>query len=200
MGGNGEDRNMKLIEEKLACALLQPDIINDNRGWFQVAFNIDDIHNLGLDFSGVCQLNHSWTEEKGVVRGPNYQKAPYNQVKVVRVTRGAVYSVGIDINPESSTFGKAVGFLLSEKNKFLMYIPNTYAHGFTVLEDNTELEYLTDNKYNYESAKSIWFDDEEIIDIDTMKKLDWSFNGAVILNNIKSEKNLNAPRLRDADL
>ena len=57
--------------------------------------------------------------------------------------------MGIDIDPESSTFRKAAGFVLSDKNRYLMYIPNTYAHGFTALEDNTELEYLTDNEFSY---------------------------------------------------
>ena len=76
---------------------------------------------------------------KGIVRGPNYQKSPYNQAKVIRVIKGAVYSVGIDIDPSSKNFGKTAGFYLSEENHLLMYIPNTYVHGFTVLQDGTEL-------------------------------------------------------------
>ena len=191
---------MQIIERKLDCALLDTRKINDDRGWFQVAFNIEDIQELGLAFNSVYQLNHSKTGVKGIVRGPNYQKSPYNQAKVIRVIKGAVYSVGIDIDPSSKNFGKAAGFYLSEENHLLMYIPNTYAHGFTVLQDGTELEYLTDNRYNYDSAKSIWYADEQIIDIDTGKQLDWSYGGAVELSNIKSDKNANAPRLKDAEL
>ncbi len=156
---------MEIIDRKLGCALLEPRIIHDNRGWFQVPFSIEDINALGLSFNSVFQLNHSKTDVKGIVRGPNYQIRPYNQAKIVRIIKGAAYSVGIDIDRESDTFGMAVGFLLTEENKRLMYIPNTYAHGFTVLEDNTELEYLTDNRYSYDHAKSVWYADDSIIDV-----------------------------------
>lgn len=188
---------MEIIDHRLGCVLLVPTIIHDNRGWFQIPFSSEDINAIGLQFNSVFQLNHSMTVAKGIVRGPNYQMRPYNQAKVVRVIKGAAYSVGIDINHESNTYGKAAGFLLTEDNKRLMYIPNTYAHGFTVLEDGTELEYLTDNRYSYEHAKSIWYADEEIIDVDTGKTIDWSYSGTVTLSNIKSEKNANAPLLKD---
>lgn len=189
---------MKIIDSKLDCVLLIPSIITDNRGWFQIPFSVQEIRDLGLQFNSVYQLNHSLTTIKGIVRGPNYQCRPYNQAKVVRVIRGAVYSVGIDIDPQSKTFGKAAGFLLSEHNHYLMYIPNTYAHGFTVIEENTELEYLTDNEYNQASAKSIWFADKGITDIESKQSVDWTYGGAVILSNIQSEKNANAPLLKDS--
>ena len=189
---------MKIIEKKLDCVLLMPSIIKDNRGWFQIPFNVQEIRDLGLQFNSVYQLNHSMTTIKGIVRGPNYQCRPYNQAKVVRVIKGAVYSVGIDIYPRSETFGKAAGFLLSEQNRYLMYIPHTYAHGFTVIEENTELEYLTDNEYNRLSAKSIWFADNGITDIESSEPVDWTYGGAVVLSDIKSEKNANAPLLKDS--
>ena len=189
---------MEIVDFKIGCAILLPKIIQDNRGWFQVPFNVHDLRGLGFRFNSVYQLNHSMTDYKGVVRGPNYQMRPYNQTKIVRVIKGSVYSVGIDIDPKSSTFGKAAGYVLSESNHYLMYIPNTYAHGFTSLEDKTELEYLTDNEYNYSCAKSIWYDDREIIDIETDIQLDWTCGGQVVLSNIKSEKNANAPLLRDS--
>ena len=108
--------------------------------------------------------------------------------------------MGINIDPESSTFGKAAGFVLSEENRYLMYIPNTYtyAHGFTVLEDNTELEYLTDNEYSYSDAKSIWYADDSLIDIETSLPIDWTYRGTVSLSSIKSHKNAEAPLLRDS--
>ena len=111
---------MQIIERKLDCALLAPRIINDERGWYQVAFNIEEIQELGLEFKPVYQLNHSKTTVKGLVRGPNYQKRPFNQSKVVRVIKGAIYSVGIDIDPKSNTFGKAAGFYLSEENQYVL--------------------------------------------------------------------------------
>lgn len=191
---------MKIVEQKLGCALIEPTIIRDNRGWFQIPFSIQDIHKLGLQFNSVFKINHSMTMVKGIVRGPNYQRSPYNQAKIVRVIKGSAYSVGIDIDPASNSFGMAVGYLLSERNKYLMYISNTYAHGFTVLEDGTELEYMTDNEYSFDDAKSIWLLDEHIIDVNTGRQIDWSYSREVVLSDIKSEKNANAPMLKDAEL
>ena len=188
---------MKLLKKDIGCALLEPTIIKDGRGWFQIPFNIDEINSLGLKFDRVFQLNHSYTSESGIIRGPNYQKRPYNQAKVVRVIKGSVYSVGIDIDPKSRNYGCSVGYTLSARNKRLMYIPNTFAHGFTVLEDDTELEYLTDNYYNSAAAKSIQFDDSFY---NHGKGIDWSVNNTVELNLInRSEKNRKAPGLMDAD-
>ena len=188
---------MKILNTKLDCVLLEPTLIHDDRGWFQIPFNIQEIRDLGLAFNTVYQLNHSLTEFKGVVRGPNYQQRPFNQAKVIRVVKGSVYSVGIDIDSNSPSFGKAGGFILSTKNRYLMYIPNTYAHGFTVLEEDTELEYLTDNEYSFQCAKSIWFADKEMIDCESGKPIDWTNGGLVELSNVKSEKNANAPLLKD---
>lgn len=185
---------MKLLSTKLSTHLLEPAVIPDVRGWFQVAFSIEDLHKLNIPFNSVYQLNHSYTEHKGVVRGPNYQMRPYNQAKVIRVVKGAIYSVGIDIDPESENYGHSVGFYLSAENKYLMYVPNTYAHGFTSLEDDTEIEYFTDNVYCYEAAKSFRFDDKALIDESGAQGIDWTMEGKVNLNlSIRSDKNSNAP-------
>ena len=90
---------MKIIKRKIECALLEPTIIEDSRGWFQMPFSIVEINSLGLKFERVFQLDHSYSAESGIIRGPNYQKRPFNQAKIVRVVKGAVYSVGIDIDP-----------------------------------------------------------------------------------------------------
>ncbi|MDO4491795.1 MAG: dTDP-4-dehydrorhamnose 3,5-epimerase [Lachnospiraceae bacterium] len=185
---------MKIVERKLGCALLEPTLIRDVRGWFQIPFSIQDLQALGLDFRCVYQLNHSYTEEKGVVRGPNYQKRPYNQAKVVRCTKGSFYSVAIDIDPDSPTYRQSCGFLLSQENKRLMYVPDSYAHGFVTLEEDTELEYLTDNQYCYEAAKSFQFDDPEVLDESGAPGIDWTMGGAVVLKReIQSDKNRLAP-------
>ncbi len=189
---------MKILEQKLGCVLLEPALIRDVRGWFQVPFSIEDLHSLGLEFNTVFQLNHSYTEEKGVVRGPNYQMRPFNQAKVVRCTRGSLYSVGIDLDPASTNFGRSCGFYLSAQNRCLMYLPNTYAHGFVTLEENTELEYLTDNRYSYESAKSFRFDDPDVKDESGKTGIDWTMNGAVELRtDIQSDKNRLAPEFSE---
>lgn len=182
---------MELIKKELSAVLLKPSLIHDLRGWFEIPFNIDDIRKFQLDFKSVCQLNHSYTKYAGIVRGPNYQQNPFQQSKIIRCIRGSLYSVGIDINPKSSNFRKYCGFVLSAENGFLMYVPRTYAHGFVTLEDNTELEYFTDEIYCSESAKSIAWNDSDI-------GIDWTFGNSVKLKcDIMSEKNKNAPRLRE---
>ena len=182
---------MIIIEEKLNCVLLSPQILHDNRGWFQVAFNIADLHKLNLHFQSVCQLNHSMTELAGTVRGLNYQEAPYEQAKIVRCIKGNLYSVAVDIRKESETFGRWCGFELNAESGNLMYIPRGYAHGFIANEDHTELEYLTDNVYSKEHAKSIRYDDPDI-------GIDWTQNGQVaVLETVLSKKIANAALLRD---
>lgn len=182
---------MVIIEEKLNCILLSPRILHDNRGWFQVVFNIADLHKLNLPFHNVCQLNHSMTELAGTVRGLNYQEPPYEQAKVVRCIKGILYSVAVDIRKESETFDRWCGFELNAESGNLMFIPRGYAHGFIVNENNTELEYFTDNVYSNEHAKSIRYDDPDI-------RIDWTQNGRItVLEDVLSDKNINARLLRE---
>lgn len=179
---------MEIIKRELDACLLAPKLIKDQRGWFEIPFSVQDLQALGLEWRSTFQLNHSFTTYKGTVRGPNYQVAPYEQAKVIRCVKGRLYSVGIDIDPKSPNYGKSVGFELSAENKYLMYLPKTYAHGFVTLEDGTELEYLTDNEYNYGSAKSIKWDELGI---------DWTVGGQVeVLTDVMSDKNKNAPKLK----
>ena len=175
---------MKILDKKLGCALLLPKMVNDKRGDFIIPFSNEDLDNIGLPFERVCQLNHSFTVSKGTVRGPNYQE-PFPQAKIIRCIKGSLYSVGICLAGKSK--GKWVGYELSEKSKEVMYIPRGYAHGFVTLEDNTELEYLTDNKYCLEAAKSIKWDNLGI---------DWTVGGRVVVRqDLLSDKNRNAPNL-----
>ena len=179
---------MNIIKHELDVYLLAPKIINDQRGLFVIPFSVQDLQELGLEWRSTFQLNHSVTTYKGTVRGPNYQEEPYSQAKIVRCVRGRLYSVGINIDQNSANFGKYVGFELSAENKNVMYLPKTYAHGFVTLEDETELEYLTDNEYSFESAKSIKWSELGI---------DWTFGGQVkVRTDVMSEKNINAPPLK----
>lgn len=175
---------MKIIEFNLGCALLYPQIICDSRGEFVVPFSVMDMHKLNLPWERTFQLNHSFTNEKGTLRGPNYQN-PYPQAKLIRCVRGSLYSVGICLSGLDK--GKWVGYELTADGKELMYIPRGYAHGFITLEDNTELEYLTDNQYCYEAAKSIKWDELGI---------DWTVGDRVaIREELLSNKNRNAPMI-----
>ena len=184
---------MKIVKKELGCCLMESPMIRDIRGWFHVPFCADDLNMLELKFNRVCQLNHSFTEQKGIIRGPNYQKKPFQQAKVVRCIKGALYSVGIDIDRNSLTYGQWCGFVLSEKNRYLMYVPDSYAHGFITLQDNTELEYFTDNLYSRENASSFAWNDPKVA-------IDWTCGGLIeVSRSIMSEKNRNAPMLDAAE-
>ena len=112
-------------------------------------------------------------------------------MKIVRCVSGSIYSVGVDIDPHSINFGKWVGYVLSADNCKLMLVPRTFAHGFITLEENSEMEYFTDEIYSFESAKSIRFDDPDI-------DVDWTVNGKICPNeNIISEKNRCAGMISD---
>ncbi|WP_163196850.1 dTDP-4-dehydrorhamnose 3,5-epimerase family protein [Bifidobacterium platyrrhinorum] len=183
---------MEVVERSLGCLLLSNRRLDDNRGWFQIDFSIADLHAHGIAFDHVEQLNHSYTEHAGVIRGLNYQSAPFVQAKVVSCVAGAVYSVGVDITPDSSTFGQWCGWVLTPNNHRSMVVPRGYAHGFVTMQDNTELQYLTDNVYSYDHAKSIRYDDPDL-------DIDWTMQDAITLRpEILSSKNRNAPFLRDA--
>lgn len=180
---------MEVLEQKNGCMLFHIKKIYDQRGWFSVQLNSDELSKYG--FKRIVQLNHSLTVDKGTVRGFNYQLAPFQQAKVVRCVRGKLYSVAVNIDPLSSEFGKWIGYELSENDDKLMLIPRTFAHGFITLQDNSEMEYFTDEIYSYESAKSIRYDDPDI-------RVDWTVNGQIEPNVCTlSEKNRNAKSLAE---
>ena len=177
--------DLNIIERNLGCALLSPKVVKDIRGKFTVPFSISDLRSLGLEWNDTYQLNHSFTNEKGTVRGPNYQEL-FPQAKVIRCVKGSLYSVGICIKGENK--GRYVGYILTAVGMEVMYIPRGYAHGFVTLEDNTELEYITDNQYCYETAKSIKWDEIGI---------DWTVGGCVeVREDLLSDKNRNAPSIK----
>ena len=181
------------LDRKIENILLQGKKINDGRGWFYVPINIQELQEIGIEFSNVCQLNHSFTHKSGVIRGLNYQSPPYQQSKIVRCVRGKVYSVAVDIDKKSDTYGQWCGFMLSEENMYLHYVPNHFAHGFITMENNTEIEYLTDNLYSFSHAKSVLWSDQGI-------GIDWTCGGLVeIESSIISEKNRNAELLKNID-
>jgi len=132
------------------------------------------------------QDNHS-RSSRGTLRGLHFQKAPYAQGKLVRVTRGAVWDVAVDLRPGSVTFGKWFGIELSETNKILLWIPPGFAHGFVALEDNTELQYKCTAEYHAPSDGGIRWDDPDI-------GIPWPDLG---IPYILSEKDKKLPLLRE---
>lgn len=134
-----------------------PQVFGDSRGWFVEQYNAERYKAAGITADFV-QDNESFSS-KGVVRGLHWQAAPYTQAKLVRVIRGAVWDVAVDIRKDSPTFGKHVSEVLTADNHKQFYIPRGFAHGFIVLEDNTLFSYKCDNLYHPEADSGMLFND-----------------------------------------
>ena len=113
---------------------------NDERGWFARTFDKNEFTKIGFTGEWV-QMNHSFTNKKGTIRGMHYQLPPFAEIKLVRCIAGAVFDVIIDIRNNSDTFLQWYGTELSAGNKKMLYIPEGFAHGFQTLTDNCELIY-----------------------------------------------------------
>ena len=140
--------------------LIKPDIFDDERGFFFEAFNQKKFNEaIGQEIIFV-QDNHS-KSKKGVLRGLHYQEEPFMQGKLVRVIQGEIFDVAVDIRKGSDTFGKWVSQVLSSKNKYQLWIPKGFAHGFISLTENAEVIYKTTNYYSPKHEKVIKFNDEK---------------------------------------
>lgn len=155
---------MKLTQTAIPdVVLIEPTVYEDERGWFMESFNERRFHaelrKLGLPVPrAFVQDNHSCSK-KGVIRGLHYQRPPHVQGKLVRVVHGSAFDVAVDIRPDSATFSKWVGQVISAGNKKMLWIPDGFAHGFLALEDNTELLYKTTDFYAKEHEAAIRWDD-----------------------------------------
>lgn len=167
--------------------IIEPDVFEDHRGWFAETYNKEKFKEYGIDINFI-QDNHSFSLKKGTLRGLHLQKSPFSQAKLVRCTRGAVLDVAVDLRKNSPTFKKWVAVELTAQNKRQLFIPQGFAHGFILLEDDTEFNYKVDNKYSKDHEIGIRYDDPEL-------GIDW-----VISNPILSEKDLGAPYLNDIDI
>ena len=150
------------------CFLIEPQIFGDDRGYFFESFNQKLFaEKTGLDIHFV-QDNQS-ESDRGVLRGLHFQTGEYAQAKLVRVIKGKALDVVGDVRPESATFGKTFSVILSEENNKQLFVPRGFAHGFSVLEDNTIFSYKCDNYYNKASEGGIMYNDKEL-DINWMLK------------------------------
>jgi dTDP-4-dehydrorhamnose 3,5-epimerase len=150
---------MQLIETAIPdVKLLVAKKFGDHRGFFSETYNKQLFATLGIAVDFV-QDNQSLSAEKGVVRGLHYQIAPMAQDKLVRVTRGAIIDVAVDIRRGSPTFGRHVSATLSEANWQQMYVPAGFAHGFVTLEPNTEVLYKVTNYYSAQHERGIRWND-----------------------------------------
>lgn len=174
--------------DMLVPTLIEPTIFRDERGYFFESFNLKDFNaKMGTNIKFV-QDNESLSK-KGVVRGLHFQKPLCEQAKLVRVVKGAVYDVAVDIRRWSKTFGKYVGVYLSEDNHQQFFIPEGFAHGFIALEDDTIFQYKCNNYYSKEHESSIRWNDPLI-------GINWG-NYFDLNKVIVSEKDANAQSFRE---
>lgn len=164
--------------------LIKPKVFGDNRGFFMETYKKSDFCANGIDIE-FNQDNHS-KSTKGVLRGLHYQKAPFGQTKLVRCVKGRIYDVAVDIRKKSPTFGKYVKVELSEENKYMLYIPEGFAHGFVTLSDEAELIYKASGEYNPEAEGGVLWSDEDI-------NIDWRIDFEPIL----SAKDKIQPKLKE---
>lgn len=153
--------------------IIEPEVFGDDRGFFLESFNERRMQTLGIDAHFV-QDNHSRSRQN-VLRGLHYQIAQ-PQAKLVRVVRGRVFDVCVDLRRNSSAFGKWVGIELSEDNKRFFWIPPGLAHGFLVLSDFADFLYKASGYYAPHSERTILWNDPEL-------KIDWPLVGEPILSN-----------------
>ena len=134
--------------------IIEPTVFNDEIGYFYESFNIEEFKNkTGIHFNPV-QDNES-KSVRGVIRGLHFQKAPYAQAKLVRVVKGEIIDVAVDLRPESETFGQYIAILLNETNKRQFFIPEGFAHGFVVLSDEAIFQYKCNEFYHPEAEGGI---------------------------------------------
>ena len=139
--------------------IIEPKVFGDERGFFMETYNQKSFEELGLTMNFV-QDNHS-KSKKGVLRGLHFQ-TKFTQGKLVRVIKGSVYDVAVDLRKDSETFGKWYGVLLTEENKTMFYVPEGFAHGFLTLEDDTEFLYKCTDLYSPEYDSGIIWNDRTI--------------------------------------
>ena len=149
---------MKVIETDIAgVKIIEPDIFRDARGYFCETYNAERYKAAGITAEFI-QDNESCSS-RGVLRGLHWQAGAHCQAKLVRVIRGAVWDVAVDIRKGSPTFGKSVSCELTAENGRQFFIPRGFAHGFVVLEDNTLFSYKCDNLYCPASERGLKYDD-----------------------------------------
>ena len=175
---------MEIIKTSIeGLLIIKPDVFKDDRGYFYESYNKERFAKAGLTMDFV-QDNES-KSSKGVLRGLHFQKPPYAQGKLVRVTKGAVMDIAVDLRKDSPTYGKWESVVLTEENKLQFLIPEGFAHGFVTLEDDTIFAYKCTNVYNKESEGSILWNDPDI-------NIEWN-----IENPILSEKDKVSPLFKN---
>ena len=176
---------MEIIQTSIEGLLvIEPKIFKDSRGYFFESFNQKEFEEK------VGRINFVQDNESkstyGVVRGLHFQNPPYSQSKLVRVVKGAVLDVAVDLRKDSATYGKYVAMEITEENHKQLFIPKGFAHGFSVLSQEAVFQYKCDNFYAPQSEGAILWNDEDI-------NIDWRIPADKI---IVSDKDSNNPKFR----
>jgi dTDP-4-dehydrorhamnose 3,5-epimerase len=178
--------------EKIATSLpgvfiIEPKVFGDQRGYFMETYSQKAFHDMGID-NVFVQDNQSFTAHRGVLRGIHFQNNPMAQAKLVRVTKGAVMDVAVDLRKGSPTYRQWVAVELSAENKRMLFIPRGFGHGFRTLTDDVEFCYKVDNLYSKECDRGIRFNDPAI-------GVEWG----EVVEELLSQKDTTSPLLADSD-
>lgn len=163
--------------------LIEPRVFSDSRGTFFESFNERTLKEAGLAFDFV-QDNQS-ISKKGVIRGLHFQRQPYEQGKLVRVIKGSVIDVVLDLRKDSPTFGRHYDIELNDRNNLMLWIPPGFAHGFSVLEEDTVFLYKVTNYYHSASESGIIYNDIDL-------NINWGIKDGIV-----SEKDKVLPSYKD---
>ncbi|MEH6401803.1 MAG: dTDP-4-dehydrorhamnose 3,5-epimerase [Sneathiella sp.] len=164
--------------------IIKPKKFGDERGFFSETWNVKSLKEAGIQADFV-QDNHAFSAEKGTIRGLHYQMSPKAQGKLVRVTRGRVLDVAVDIRRGSPNFGKHVAIELSAENWFQLWVPRGFAHGYCTLTTDVEFLYKVDNDYSPENEQGIIWNDPAL-------GINWGVEAEIVQT---SEKDLILPTL-----
>ena len=178
--------NLTSLSAKTGIAgllIVKPQVFEDHRGYFFESYNKEKFLSQGIDQNFV-QDNES-KSMKGVLRGLHFQAPPFAQGKLVRVMKGAVLDVAVDLRKQSPTYGKWASIELTESNKWMYWVPPGFAHGFLILDDNTVFFYKCTNVYNKMSEGSIRWNDPDL-------GIDWGVSQPLL-----SDKDREAPLFKD---
>ena len=179
---------MNAVKTKVEGAIIiEPDVFGDNRGWFMESYSKKKLEEVGIDVDFV-QDNRSFSAEKGTLRGLHCQLNPAAQSKLLTCIRGKILDVAVDIRKGSPTYMQWEAVELSGENKKSFFIPKGCLHGFLTLTDDVEVMYKVDEFYSPADDRSIRFDDPEL-------GVEWGD-----ITPILSQKDMNAPLLKDSDV
>lgn len=175
--------------ELAGLKLITPKKFGDERGFFCETYNAQTCEKLGLHYNFV-QDNHSHSRDIGTLRGLHFQSAPYAQDKLVRVLRGRILDVAVDLRRSSPTFKKYVAVELSYENWKQLFIPIGFAHGFVTLEPDTEVLYKVTNFYSPAHDHGLAWDDPDL-------NINWPMNKSEVILSAKDQK---LPRLSEVEI